>query len=93
MIPIVAKSKWTGNLYKDLPVLQIDTFDVSHAELRASMEAYLRSPEFLRSTFAGWRTLFMDHWRRAVLEAAGRMKIVEDPETGTKYFEVLQPLV
>lgn len=86
----MAKSEWTSNLYNELPVLQIDTFDISHVELRASMEAYLQSPGFLTSAFEGWRTLFMDHWRRVVLEAAGRMKIVEDPESGAKYFEVLQ---
>lgn len=64
MIPIVERSEWARILYQDLPVLQIDSFDISHAELRAAMEAYLRSPGFLQSEFEGWRTLFMDHWRR-----------------------------
>ena len=94
LIPVVAKtSGWFGpdrpdrGLYAGLPVLALDTYNISGAEYDTRVDAYLRSAEFLTGTFEGWKKLFAKYWRDEFLKAAGRKSVV-DPFTGAHYTEV-----
>jgi hypothetical protein len=89
VIPIVPDLpiQW-GGLFDDLPVLVLDDFDKirTQREYLELMRDYIASPKFQNQDFEqGWNMLFLQHWRRQVLEAAGRSVMV-DPVTGKEYY-------
>lgn len=88
---MVQKAKWYGNMYADLPVLVLDTFNISHAQFKIRALEFLTSRAFTSSNFdRGWEQLFMGYWRRRVLVAAGRntTTYMRDPGPTGAYFEM-----
>lgn len=100
LIPIVLKQPEYDALFKDLPVLQLPHWDYTQQELVQLMKDYVYSPAFLDTTFdAGWKRMFMKHWRHQVLKDAGRLdEITKDPQgneyyTAWKYTKRVDPYV
>jgi len=85
MIPVTQKADWTGNLYDGLPVLELASFNISHAEFKHKLETYVASKEFSEADFDGWPKLFAKYWWDQVMSTTLVKKTVTDP-SGHKYF-------
>ena len=87
VIPIVNAQPEYDELFKDLPILQLDHWNYNQTDLLKLMHDYVTSPEFLDNTFdAGWERLFLRYWRRKVLEDAGRLNEIVTDDQGREYY-------
>eukprot|EP01063_Lacrimia_lanifica_P014112 TRINITY_DN20779_c0_g1_i1.p1 TRINITY_DN20779_c0_g1~~TRINITY_DN20779_c0_g1_i1.p1 ORF type:complete len:478 (+),score=120.91 TRINITY_DN20779_c0_g1_i1:30-1463(+) len=87
VIPIVKDSDapMEGYVLRDLPIVRVASWEYSQRELLQILRDYVRSNAFAAlDTEKGWARLFLRHWRRELLAAAGR-PVVRDP-AGDEYF-------
>jgi hypothetical protein len=91
VIPVVEAHPEYDELFKDLPILQLPSWQYSQKDLMKVMQDYIFSPAFLNNTFdAGWERLFLKHWRHQVLHDAQRLnEIILDPD-GNQYYTAWQ---
>jgi len=92
VIPIVPKLPLGSmDLFENLPVIELDDFykHRTRAEYMQIFNDYIQSPKFQNmDTAAGYKRLFLRHWRRLLLQDAGRDKdILVDPATGREYYQ------
>ena len=86
-IPVVQARREYNELFRDLPVLQLPHWNYTQPELVTLMHDYVHSPAFWNQTFdAGWNRLFFRHWRRQVLQDAGRLDEIIKDDQGKEYF-------
>jgi len=92
MIPIVVKSSWmgtggAGGLYSGLPVVTLDSFDITASEMVKALEAFASSAEFMQARFR-WDKLFARYWISAALVTSKRANAeMRDPATGEVFYE------
>lgn len=87
VIPIVFYRKEHEELFRGLPILQLETWDLTQAELVGRMRAYVSSSEFLETSFDGWDRLFLQYWRTQVLNETGRLDDTVSDDAGNLYYK------
>ena len=92
VVPVVpARPGGVHGLFDDLPVLQLKDFNKerTRAEYLQIFREYIQSPAFQNADFeAGWKRVFLGHWRRRMLHLARRDgDIIQDPKTGREYYQ------
>jgi len=92
VIPIIVSLKsGSHGLFDGLPVIELpygtDFTAYSTEDYLRLMRDYVTSAEFLERDFDdGWERLFLQNWRRRVLEDAGRKEEVMTDENGEEYY-------
>ncbi len=91
LIPIVddRQDDASKHLLDGLPVIQVPNLwepnDSIQQDIMQAIQDFLQSPTFLMSDFeAGWRRLFLWHWRKKIVQDAGRPILTD--ETGKEYY-------
>lgn len=87
VIPIVMYREEHAELYRGLPVLQLETWALTHEELVGRMRDYISSPEFQDTHFDGWDRLFLQYWRTQVLNETGRLDDIILDDAGKHYYK------
>jgi len=88
IIPIVARNSEYDELYKGLPIIQLNpNWDYTQEQLVTIMKNYIQSDEFQNNDFhEGWNKLFLSYWRHRVLTDSGRHSEIVQDENGNEYY-------
>ena len=87
VIPIVLYQKEHAELYRGLPVLQLESWEITQQQLVGKMRGYIASPEFQDTDFSGWERLFLQYWRTKVLNETGRLDDIVVDDAGKQYYK------
>lgn len=87
VIPIVPYREEHAELFRGLPILQLDNWDLTQEQLVGKMREYIASPEFQETDFNGWERLFLQYWRTQVLNATGRLDDIVVDDAGKQYYK------
>jgi hypothetical protein len=87
VIPVVKYRPEHSVLFRGLPLLEINEWNLTQEELVKRMRDYIASPKFLNDNFDGWERLFLKYWRTNVLNETGRLHDIFEDDIGRKYFK------
>ncbi|CAB9509790.1 expressed unknown protein [Seminavis robusta] len=94
VIPIIEERAPESHLmFEGLPVIQVANLSmattISRQEIATIIQNYVTSPEFQNDTFEkGWKLLFLQYQRQAVLKDTKRdREILVDETTGKQYYQ------